>query len=52
MQAHWFDMPRFWTSAAQVLNKGGTVALWTSASSFCRMAPSCVQQAADWYDLC
>lgn len=27
--AHWFDMSRFWTSAARVLKSGGTVALWT-----------------------
>ncbi|KAI1390447.1 S-adenosyl-L-methionine-dependent methyltransferase [Hypoxylon trugodes] len=26
--AHWFDMARFWTSAARVLKPGGTVALW------------------------
>jgi SAM-dependent methyltransferase len=28
--AHWFDMTRFWPSAARVLKPGGTVALWTS----------------------
>ncbi|KAI0133432.1 S-adenosyl-L-methionine-dependent methyltransferase [Hypoxylon sp. NC0597] len=26
--AHWFDMERFWSSAARVLKPGGTVALW------------------------
>ena len=28
--AHWFDMPRFWASAARVLKPGGSVILWTS----------------------
>ena len=27
--AHWFDMPAFWTRAAQVLKPGGSVAVWT-----------------------
>lgn len=27
--AHWFDMNRFWQSAARVLKPGGTVAIWT-----------------------
>lgn len=27
--AHWFDMSRFWPSAARVLKSGGTVALWS-----------------------
>ncbi|KAI3401502.1 hypothetical protein diail_10936 [Diaporthe ilicicola] len=31
--AHWFDMPRFWTSAARVLRPGGTVAMWCSNAS-------------------
>ena len=26
--AHWFDMARFWASAARVVRPGGTVALW------------------------
>ena len=26
--AHWFDLPRFWSSAARVLKLGGTFALW------------------------
>lgn len=30
-------MPRFWASAARILNKGGTVALWTKGSAFCRI---------------
>lgn len=29
-------MSHFWATAAQKLNKGGTVALWTSASYHCR----------------
>jgi hypothetical protein len=29
MQVHWFDMPKFWAEAAQVVKPGGTVALWT-----------------------
>ena len=28
--AHWFDMSRFWPSAARVVKPGGSVALWTS----------------------
>ncbi|RFU24108.1 hypothetical protein B7463_g12231, partial [Scytalidium lignicola] len=35
MAAHWFDMNKFWSQAAKVLKPGGTVALWTLASSFC-----------------
>lgn len=27
--AHWFDMPRFWPRAAQMLKPGGSVAIWT-----------------------
>jgi trans-aconitate 3-methyltransferase len=26
--AHWFDMPRFWKRAAEVLKPGGSVAIW------------------------
>jgi trans-aconitate 3-methyltransferase len=26
--AHWFDMPKFWAHAAEVVKPGGTVALW------------------------
>lgn len=29
--AHWFDMPRFWSRAAQMLKPGGSVAIWTPA---------------------
>jgi len=36
--AHWFDMPRFWASAARRLKPGGTVALWCSG-------PICVSPA-------
>ncbi|KAK4202943.1 S-adenosyl-L-methionine-dependent methyltransferase [Triangularia verruculosa] len=28
--AHWFDMPVFWRSAANVLRSGGSVAIWAS----------------------
>ncbi|KAL4885784.1 S-adenosyl-L-methionine-dependent methyltransferase [Aspergillus karnatakaensis] len=28
--AHWFDMPKFWKSAARVLKPGGSVAIWAS----------------------
>ncbi|KAG6363861.1 hypothetical protein INS49_008964 [Diaporthe citri] len=31
--AHWFDMPRFWVSAARVLRPGGTVAMWCSKAN-------------------
>ncbi|KAJ0110228.1 hypothetical protein J7T55_000661 [Diaporthe amygdali] len=31
--AHWFDMPRFWTTAARVLRPGGSVAMWCSNAS-------------------
>ncbi|KUI69713.1 hypothetical protein VM1G_05033 [Cytospora mali] len=31
--AHWFDMPRFWPTAARVLRPGGTVAMWCSNAS-------------------
>ncbi|KAJ5771252.1 uncharacterized protein N7511_003303 [Penicillium nucicola] len=27
--AHWFDMPRFWKRAGELLRPGGTVAIWT-----------------------
>ncbi|KAH6884227.1 methyltransferase [Thelonectria olida] len=30
--AHWFDMERFWPSAARVLKPGGTVAIWSTGS--------------------
>lgn len=29
LQAHWFEMDRFWVEAAKVVKPGGTVALWT-----------------------
>ncbi|KUI52970.1 hypothetical protein VP1G_00427 [Cytospora mali] len=32
--AHWFDMPRFWPTAARVLRPGGTVAMWCSNASY------------------
>ncbi|ROW08522.1 hypothetical protein VMCG_03279 [Cytospora schulzeri] len=31
--AHWFDMPRFWPTAARVLRPGGSVAMWCSNAS-------------------
>ncbi|KAL4946529.1 hypothetical protein BDV06DRAFT_182340 [Aspergillus oleicola] len=30
--AHWFDMPKFWRSAARVLKPGGSVAIWGSGN--------------------
>lgn len=36
--AHWFDMPRFWASAARVLKPGGSVALWSGGRN--RVHPS------------
>ncbi|CAD6572751.1 MAG: hypothetical protein ASARMPREDX12_005429 [Alectoria sarmentosa] len=36
--AHWFDMPRFWSSAAACLKPGATVALWTKSFSYCHPA--------------
>lgn len=27
--AHWFDLPRFWVRAGEVVRPGGTVAVWT-----------------------
>ena len=33
VQAHLFDMARFWRSAAKILNPGGTVALWNSSGT-------------------
>ncbi|KAJ3544283.1 hypothetical protein NM208_g3138 [Fusarium decemcellulare] len=27
--AHWFEMPKFWAAAANLLKPGGTVAIWT-----------------------
>ncbi|KAM0796858.1 S-adenosyl-L-methionine-dependent methyltransferase [Usnea florida] len=35
MAAHWFDMSRFWSSAAACLKPGATVALWAAPSSHC-----------------
>lgn len=31
--AHWFDMSKFWPSAARILKPGGSVALWTSGEA-------------------
>jgi trans-aconitate 3-methyltransferase len=42
--AHWFDMSRFWLSAARVLKPGGSVALWTSGDV--RTHPSMPNAAA------
>ena len=33
VQAHWFDMSKFWVEAAKVVKPGGTVALWTAGKS-------------------
>lgn len=51
--AHWFDMSRFWPSAARVLKSGGTVALWTAGNT--RIGPStpnrqAVQAAIDRHE--
>ncbi|ROW07474.1 hypothetical protein VPNG_07054 [Cytospora leucostoma] len=32
--AHWFDMPRFWPTAARVLRPGGTFAMWNSNAAY------------------
>ncbi|KAK3691647.1 hypothetical protein LTR37_018526 [Vermiconidia calcicola] len=42
--AHWFDMPKFWQSAARVLKPGGSVAVWTSGEI--RVHPSVPNAAA------
>lgn len=42
--AHWFDMSRFWSRAAEVLKPGGTVALWSTGSM--RVHPSIPNYAA------
>ncbi|QDS69501.1 hypothetical protein FKW77_006916 [Venturia effusa] len=48
--AHWFDMPRFWPRAAQILKPGGSVAIWTPG--LMRIHPSvpnhvAIQKAVD-----
>lgn len=35
MSAHWFDMKRFWPTAARVLKPGGTVALFNVYRMYC-----------------
>jgi SAM-dependent methyltransferase len=35
-QAHWFDLEKFWPNAARMVKIGGTVALWTNSSLYCR----------------
>lgn len=40
-QAHWFHMDRFWPAAGTVIKPGGTVALWTHSSLFCRASSLC-----------
>ncbi|KAJ5939461.1 S-adenosyl-L-methionine-dependent methyltransferase [Penicillium verhagenii] len=35
MAAHWFNMPKFWSEATQIVKSGGSVALWTHSSLFC-----------------
>ncbi|OAX78949.1 hypothetical protein ACJ72_06740 [Emergomyces africanus] len=42
--AHWFDMARFWTRAAQVLKPGGSVAIWAGGNI--RVSPSMPNSAA------
>lgn len=41
MAVHWFDMQKFWQAAANALAPGGTVALWTCSSLYCRKTPNC-----------
>lgn len=36
MAAHWFRMEEFWPQAARMVKPGGTVALWTMSSVYCR----------------
>ena len=43
-------MAEFWASAARVVNKGGTVALWMASSLFPRM-PYSYLQALVWSDM-
>ncbi|KAI5456026.1 S-adenosyl-L-methionine-dependent methyltransferase [Mariannaea sp. PMI_226] len=48
--AHWFNMERFWPSAARVLKPGGTVAIWTTGSIKVHASvPNCtaIQDAID-----
>ncbi|KAJ9144279.1 methyltransferase domain-containing protein [Pleurostoma richardsiae] len=51
--AHWFDMSRFWPSAARVLKPGGTIALWTG-STMCVHASTpnhaAIQQAMEDFE--
>ena len=42
-KAHWFSMPDFWTSASKTVKPGGTVAIWTCASLYCRENDSPVE---------
>lgn len=35
MAAHWFNLPKFYASAAQALKPGGTLAMWTCSSMYC-----------------
>lgn len=50
--AHWFNMPRFWTSAARVLRPGGSVALWSGGGVRAHPSnpnPAAIQAALDEY---
>jgi hypothetical protein len=40
IQAHWFDMSKFWAQAAQLLRPGGTVAIWVRGAHYARNANS------------
>ncbi|PYH92364.1 S-adenosyl-L-methionine-dependent methyltransferase [Aspergillus ellipticus CBS 707.79] len=48
--AHWFDMDRFWATAARVLKPGGSVIVWTTGELRCHPdMPNCaaIQTALD-----
>lgn len=45
LQAHWFDMSKFWPQAARIVKPGGTVALWTESSLYCRKTSSTIYES-------
>lgn len=46
LQAHWFDMPAFWKQAAQLVKPGGSVAIFTRSSYYCRESQETVTKSA------